>query len=633
MRGYVWAALAWAIVGAVAIVVPSAHAQLISPGTLTEDHRKVDDPLACNKCHETGRKLSAARCFDCHKELGARVQAGQGLHGAKYKGKDCGTCHIEHLGRSARLVKWPGGKRENFDHRDSGWALLGKHASTSCGECHTKKNSRGGTTYLGLQTACVRCHQDAHDGRFGTYCVQCHQETSWRDLELSKFNHNMTRFALKGSHQQVQCAACHKGTPPKYKPLEYASCSNCHQDPHQGRFKQSCSTCHSEESWTKIANIRQNHPGVSLARGHSNVKCETCHDRGNDVPPSEGGECADCHKPVHKAKFGRDCSGCHASIEWMGLPREIGLRSHSLTPFALRGKHETVECASCHKPSLPVGKRYRNLKYSTCNACHQDPHRGEFQARKGGECAPCHTENGFRPSKFDVSMHESTAFPLQGKHAAAPCGTCHTAPPPRYNFHLAKKVCADCHENPHGNQFAKEMAQGGCASCHNTTGWHNANIDHSTWLLTGAHATAPCGGCHSVSEADRKAGKVASYRGAPRTCEGCHEDVHKGQFRLSEPVVACESCHTTASYSIEKFDHTRKARYELTGGHQALACSACHKPESLKSGQTAVRYRLGYRECRDCHANPHVPRAAPAASAGSASGSVPNARSKPGGAK
>jgi hypothetical protein len=28
----------------------------------------------------------------------------------------------------------------------------------------------------------------------------------------------------------------------------------------------------------------------------------------------------------------------------------------------------------------------------------------------------------------------------------------------------------------------------------------------------------------------------------------------------------------------------------------------------LRSGAQAVRYRLGYRDCGDCHANPHARR-------------------------
>ena len=31
--------------------------------------------------------------------------------------------------------------------------------------------------------------------------------------------------------------------------------------------------------------------------------------------------------------------------------------------------------------------------------------------------------------------------------------------------------CIDCHDNPHGNQFAGEMSDGGCAHCHSERGW------------------------------------------------------------------------------------------------------------------------------------------------------------------
>jgi hypothetical protein len=36
-----------------------------------------------------------------------------------------------------------------------------------------------------------------------------------------------------------------------------------------------------------------------------------------------------------------------------------------------------------------------------------------------------------------------------------------------------------------------------------------------------------------------------------------------------------------------------------------LACDQCHPKTTLADGSTAVRYRLGYFRCKDCHANPH----------------------------
>jgi hypothetical protein len=121
------------------------------------------------------------------------------------------------------------------------------------------------------------------------------------------------------------------------------------------------------------------------------------------------------------------------------------------------------------------------------------------------------------------------------------------------------------------------------------------------------HETTPCESCHSPTEADRRSGSGASYRGVPRACDGCHEDVHAGQFRTSDPVRACDFCHSTAAFRIPRFDHARIADYPLTGRHSNVECRSCHATVEFRHGAgEAVRYRLGYRECSDCHANPHA---------------------------
>ena len=150
------------------------------------------------------------------------------------------------------------------------------------------------------------------------------------------------------------------------------------------------------------------------------------------------------------------------------------------------------------------------------------------------------------------------------------------------------------------------MRQGGCAQCHTALDWRQPNIDHSTWPLTGAHQAAPCNACHSPTAQDRASGRGASYRGVPRACAGCHEDVHAGQFRLSDPVKECGVCHGTSEFHIPRFEHAARTGYALEGRHAGLACARCHAQQELRNGARTVRWRLGYRACADCHANPHT---------------------------
>lgn len=597
--------LSYTIALVVSLVAWNAQAQFLSPGPLAADHKSIDGDDKCANCHISGKRVEQKLCLKCHDDLGKRIRAGKGLHGKTYRRKRCESCHIDHLGRKHQLVRWPGKNRNRFNHNEAGWPLKGAHRKTGCDKCHDKRNSRGHKTYLGLPTKCVSCHEDPHKGDLGNKCQDCHSEVDWKKVNIAEFDHDRTKYPLRGKHRKVKCEECH-GKPAKYKGLKFADCDDCHKDPHKGQFRRKkCDSCHVVSGWDSTSGFRRNHPGVRITAGHRKVGCKKCHDKGNLKPPSKGRKCQNCHKPVHLAKFSRNCKQCHASIKWVGLPEKVGRKNHGKTRYPLEGKHKQTKCQSCHPKSKPQKKRFRNLAFKRCDSCHKDTHKGEFKKMNGGECAQCHQVFGFRPTTFGIEMHKKTAFALDGSHVAAPCARCHPGKRPRVSFKVAKKVCVDCHDNPHGDQFAAEMAKGGCAQCHNTTGWNQPNIDHSTWPLTGAHSRAKCESCHSPSKADKKTGSGATYRGVPRECEGCHEDIHAGQFRLSNPVKACKVCHSTEVFTIKAFDHVNEANYPLTGGHKKVGCEKCHRKESLRSGKEIVRYRLGYRACKDCHANPH----------------------------
>jgi hypothetical protein len=597
---------------AVLVIVASMNVAraggLLSPGPLANAHASIDGDNDCGKCHESGNQVVARLCLDCHKDLGAEMAAGRGLHGKQYKNQGCESCHVDHVGRGAKLVRWPGGGMEKLDHGLTGYALEGGHTKPKCLDCHKKTSPLGKSQFLGTTTACGACHKDPHAGKLGADCQKCHAVVrEWQAFDKKAFDHKAARFELTGKHVDVACEKCHPGAPPKWKPLEFATCESCHADPHKGQFKpKACSACHDTKNWQGATDsIRRNHPKLSLANGHSRVGCKSCHDRGDDKPPSKGSTCASCHAQVHVAKFGNKCESCHASIKWVGLPESIGRDSHAKTRYALAGKHAEVACAGCHKPTKPQAQRFRGTEFGTCNACHADVHKGEFTGlggRKTVDCAQCHTVQGYTPTSFGLAEHASTSFALDGKHAATPCGACHTGARPRVAFKVANKQCADCHANPHGTQFDKEMQQGGCAHCHTATDWHQAKVDHSTWPLLGAHSRTPCAQCHGEQ---KKGAEPAAYRGIPRDCEGCHDDIHAGQFTQTQPAKRCQTCHTAETFKIaNNFDHT-KTRYPLDGKHLLVACGECHKPETLRSGATAVRYRLGYTQCKDCHANPH----------------------------
>lgn len=578
------------------------QAQFFSPGELSKSHASLEGDAHCNDCHSAGRGVSNDKCMSCHADVARTLRQKTGLHGRQYAGRACSSCHVDHRGTSHELIRW---EPASFDHALTGWPLSSAHDKPDCGACHTGKNTRGNPTFIGLPRDCSSCHRDPHQGRFGARCDSCHDDVAWKNLDLEPFDHELTRFSLRGKHARVDCAKCH-GTPAKYKPLEFAACGDCHRDPHQGRFGASCESCHSEDGWQKLHMQRSAHPGVSLAGGHQKVACAACHDRGNMKSPSKGARCVSCHAPVHEAAFGNDCKDCHGALRWVGLPDELGRRVHESTRYPLTGKHESTACASCHSPARPAARRFRKLAFDDCLDCHEDSHRGQFRDREQGACEPCHTTAGFTPTRFGLSEHATTRFELTGAHEAAPCGTCHTAPSPRLDWQVARQACADCHENPHGARFAAEMRQGGCATCHSSVAWDMPKFAHDIWPLTGKHQSVRCDSCHTPTEADRKAGHGESYRDAPRDCEGCHADVHLGQFRLSEPQKACASCHDTATFKVPEFDHQAQAGYPLLGKHASVKCASCHRTSELSDGQRTTLWRLPYDQCRDCHADPHA---------------------------
>ncbi|MEO0812656.1 MAG: cytochrome c3 family protein, partial [Myxococcota bacterium] len=116
-----WRALAavfspdW-IAGALLIVLVfafagSARAQLIAPGKLSTPHAELDGVGKCFECHKQGEpETSNAKCLSCHTEIDRRIKKGRGYHGRLPPQQlACGQCHREHLGRAAKIIKWPGG--------------------------------------------------------------------------------------------------------------------------------------------------------------------------------------------------------------------------------------------------------------------------------------------------------------------------------------------------------------------------------------------------------------------------------------------------------------------------------------------------------------------------------------------
>jgi hypothetical protein len=562
----------------------SAWAQ-VSPGPLSAAHAGIDAPLKCLECHgqggaKAGRTDMDARCLACHKEVAWMRTANRGFH-VRVANKPCASCHPDHGGRDFQLVVWDEGAAAKFDHRRAGFVLEGKHARLECAACHKpalqkspaaaliRKKDRT-KSWIGLETRCADCHDDVHRGQLGVKCETCHTQAAWKPAP--GFDHARTDYALTGAHGKVECMKCHaapqfskgldaKGQPlAQWKPLPHADCTPCHRDPHAGRFKGACAKCHTTQNFHVISREGFNHDQTRypLKSKHAQVACEKCHD------PAQGGFgskpkfalCTDCHADAHNgmatlAGKPADCAACHDLTGFANSTYTVA--AHQKSAYPLEGAHAAADCAACHRQlgakdpaaaALGTARVMIRPAHAACVDCHGDPHRGRFRppsprARKA-DCLACHGMNAFSPAQYDAKMHFECDFKLEGAHMTVPCQACHEelkAPSPKstllaaaaslrpLTFESKKRLCAECHDNPHGDQFAHRKDKGACQGCHGNDEFvPAAKFSHdrdSRFKLEGAHKRIACRACHEPRAAAN--GKtIVTYIPTPTRCEACH---------------------------------------------------------------------------------------------------------------
>jgi hypothetical protein len=275
-----------------------SHAQ-ISPGPLARAHQSLDGGANCTKCHAVSTRSPEFRCVECHKEIATELQQNRGLHAtfprSTVSGAACVKCHSDHNGVDFQMVHW-NPTANAFDHSKTGYVLDGKHTGVSCRACHTPQHISVQArtllagkdlnhTWFGLTQGCVNCHEDKHQGRFGTDCVRCHSTSGWQGatIDRQKFDHSKTNFPLTGEHRYVLCQSCHApgvDNQPRYTGLKFSNCSDCHRDPHKGAFKPGCDSCHTTTTWKKSsfsATFDHSKTKFALQGKHTDVPCVSCH--------------------------------------------------------------------------------------------------------------------------------------------------------------------------------------------------------------------------------------------------------------------------------------------------------------------------------------------------------------------
>jgi hypothetical protein len=485
-------------------------------------------------------KHQTAPCLSCHKNFVFKPTpfACAGCHLKERKHDDLGPCS-----RCHSALSW---KTRTFDHNQArvGFMLTGKHLEVGCENCHTKKG--GLAVFKAAPRECGGCHKVPAHGDFGA-CEKCHSVEGWDKL---KFSHDRTAFPLDGHHVKVACQECHK----RFKKGDFKpganECALCHGDPHQGQFAtgarserdriydvrmllanagagvtaphtfsrgRGCRDCHVTRAWVPSTVDVAKHATFAypLNGRHTELKCARCHAGGHFVGTPT--QCASCHLDRHGGRFGSDCKRCHNESGFRPVPNF----DHRQTGFALVGAHTTVACAQCHGADR---SRLRNLTNIGCVTCHTPRHGSQF----GTDCTKCH-----QPTRFsDVPPfdHAKTGFPLDRRHAAVRCTSCHDV---QRAPHLDGN-CRTCHGDPHHGRTLFD-----CGECHQADSFGLVRFDHdrTEFPLRGRHFLTTCRECHTNDQ----------FTGTRNECVACHradrlkaESLHPDHRAFG---FDCSGCH------------------------------------------------------------------------------------------
>ena len=343
---------------------------------------------------------TSSSCLSCHEATQKTIKNKEGFHGNMAEGdvKKCLQCHTDHAGAQKLIIRdarnqdqftrdlkkiseknslimnaelstikpeyiklwdkitlessWENrfkSMQGDFDHKLTGYPLIGGHAKVKCEECH--KNIKDFKTSLkeGLLPSfsmekvinkdfCYSCHKKdddskkGHKGHYGKNCTACHTiggtDKGWKAL-LPKVRdfHKDKKYELIGRHKKTECEKCHKTIPFKKK-TEETTCYNCHEKLdktyHEQSLGKKCEDCHTPESFHKSTFDHQK-TRFPLKFSHKKVKCQKCHTQWDGAKGKPkiykslvSATCFDCHArdDIHHGSFQKDCGQCHKESYW-----------------------------------------------------------------------------------------------------------------------------------------------------------------------------------------------------------------------------------------------------------------------------------------------------------------------------
>jgi hypothetical protein len=183
------------------------------------------------------------------------------------------------------------------------------------------------------------------------------------------------------------------------------------------------------------------------------------------------------------------------------------------------------------------------------------------------------------------AFHKATGFPLDGRHLAVPCASCHLNGVTRGT----PKTCESCHWERRQDDLYRLRLGSNCAQCHRSTSWTATKWDHGAvtgMALNSAHKTVSCGECH----------KSGQFTAARISCFECHRDDYEAtrtpNHRAAGFSTACESCHKPSDTTFTQSRLNHAAVFPLVGLHATAACATCH---------VGAKYKGTPRDCYGCH--------------------------------
>lgn len=292
---------------------------------------------------------------------------------------------------------------------------------------------------------------------------------------------------------------------------------------------------------------------------------------------------------------------------------------HFSTGFPLTGKHEFIDCSSCH-----LDGKFKGAPLD-CGLCHNGiraPGKHQEHFASNNVCDDCHTVDSWKGAKFD---HNDVQGPCQNCHnnsiamgkspshilSSPACEDCHNTivfePVTTVDHAAVIGSCNSCHNCLIATGMTPQhiVTNDQCDACHSTTSWNNVRFDHNNITAvcsschngvtaTGKHpshiqTTAECDDCHNTST---WLGAAFSHATVTGVCSSCHNGVTATSKHPAHLLTTgeCDDCHnSTTTWLGASFDHS-----VLTG-----LCSSCHNG-STATGKNSTHF-FTTLDCDRCH--------------------------------